>query len=108
MELKPEESSALGLIAQFSRVKRAQPELQTMLERLGPDAQKVGRILLGENSQLFSPSVRETARAFQAWHQANVRIGNRRSQRTSATARRRTRLGRSSATGSLRRDSLGI
>jgi hypothetical protein len=109
MQLKPEESSALGLIVQFSRVKRAKPDLQAMLERLGPDAKKVGKILLGENPASFSKTVRETARAFQSWHKANVRIGNRRSQRTPATARRSTRLGSSSsATGSSRLTNLGI
>jgi hypothetical protein len=91
MELKPEESSALGLMAQFSKVPRARPDLETMLIRLGSDAQKVGKILLGESPDSFSENVRATARAYQAWHQANLRIGSRRVQRASTA--RRSRFG---------------
>lgn len=88
MELNPEESSKLGLIAQFSKLTRARKELEEMVRTLRPSARNVGLILLGKEPESVKPGERETARAYEAWQGANARIGSRRAQTLAATVRR--------------------
>jgi hypothetical protein len=45
MQLNPEESSKLGLVAQFSKLARARQELEEMVNTLSPGARNVGLIL---------------------------------------------------------------
>ena len=92
MQLKPEESSQLGLVAQFSKVKRAREELKTMVDKLSPSAKNVGLLLLGTESVSLKKEERKMAQAYEAWHHANVRIGTRRARSVATVRKRRVNL----------------
>ena len=99
MQLRPDESSQLGLVAQFSKVKRARKELETMVDTLSPSAKNVGLLLLGTKSVSLKNEEREMAKAYEAWHNANVRIGARRARSIATVRKRRINLEKPFKTG---------
>jgi hypothetical protein len=94
MELKREEASKLGLIAQFSKLKRAARELEEMKESLGQKAKNVAEILLGAAPAEFSEEEQRVAESYQGWHAANVNIGNRRNASSGGRREMRSRSAR--------------
>ena len=78
MELNPEESSVLGLVARFSKLTRARKELEELVGSLRPPVRNIGLILLGEDVAAAKPDERQTAKAYEEGREANRRIASRR------------------------------